>query len=163
MSSNDDGKKHAQQIAGFATELGMTMGLTAAGLILLGLWTGRQVDRLLGTQPYATIMLLIAGVVIGQVAIIRLAMRSRDYFREEDEPDYALPGLGTRLRTAGRALTWLALPAVLRLFGLWLDRWLGTRIIFSLGLVVVGLVVSVVGLLGLVESMRTPGNRGNRA
>jgi F0F1-type ATP synthase assembly protein I len=154
--------KDREHIAGLATELGMTMGLTAAGLILLSLWAGREIDALLGTEPYATILLLIAGVVIGQIAIIRLAIRSRDYLNEAEERAYALGGPGGRLRMAGRALAWLALPVVLRIVGLWLDRLLETRIVFSLGLVVVGLVVAVIGMLGLVESIRTPNDEGNR-
>ena len=96
-----------RQIAGLATELGMTMGLTAAGLIFLGLWVGRQVDDLLGTEPYATIILLISGVVIGQIAIIRLAVRTRAYLNNTELPEYAFSGLGRGLRTAVKARCFL--------------------------------------------------------
>lgn len=150
------------QITGLATELGMTMGLTAAGLIFLGLWVGRQVDALLGTKPYATVMLLIAGIVIGQISIIRLAIRSRDYLNQHDETTYAFGDVGGGFKVAGKALGLLALPAVLRLAGVWLDRVLGTGIVFSLATVVLGLVIAVVGLLSIVESVRTTsGKRDN--
>jgi len=150
-----------RQVAGLATELGMTMGLTAAGLIFLGLWVGRQVDGLLGTEPYATIILLIAGVFVGQIAIIRLAVRSREYLNETEKPDYAFGGVIGGFKTAGKALGLLALPAVLRLPGLWLDRVLGTGVVFSLLLMVLGLVIAVVGLLEIVESVRARKDEGN--
>lgn len=150
-----------RQIAGLATELGMTMGLTAAGLIFLGLWVGRQVDDLLGTAPYATILLLIAGIVIGQIAIIRLAIRTREYLNDSDTAGYAFSGLGNGLKTAVKALVLVALPVILRVPGIWLDRYLGTEIVFSLILVVVGLVIAVVGLLEIVESMRATDREGD--
>ena len=150
-----------RQIAGLATELGMTMGLTAAGLIFLGLWVGRQVDDLLGTEPYATIMLLISGVVIGQIAIIRLAVRTRAYLNNTELPEYAFSGLGRGLRTAVKALLFVVLPIAMKFLGLWLDRVLGTSIAFSLGLVVLGLVIAVVGLLSMVETMRSPERGGD--
>ncbi|MFO7696903.1 MAG: AtpZ/AtpI family protein [Anaerolineae bacterium] len=152
--------KDRGQITGLATELGMTMGLTAAGLIFLGLWAGRQVDALLGTKPYATLMLLVAGVVIGQISIIRLAIRSRDYLNEHEEMTYAFGDAAGGFRVAGKALGLLALPAVLRLAGVWLDRMLGTSVVFSLLMVVLGLVIAVAGLLSIVESVRT--SRGER-
>lgn len=146
--------ENKQQIAGLATELGMTMGLTAAGLLFLGLWVGKQIDTLLGTDPYATVILLISGVIIGQVAIIRLAVRTRDYFNQTEAPDSIFHGLGHGLGTAAKALGLVALPIVLRVPGGWLDRLLGTKFAFTLVFVVVGLVVGVAGLLSIVESMR---------
>jgi F0F1-type ATP synthase assembly protein I len=149
------------QIVGLATELGMTMGLTAAGLIFLGLWVGRQIDALLGTKPYATIILLIAGVVIGQISIIRLAIRSRAYLNDADGPGYAFGDLGGGFKTAGKAVGLLALPIVMKLVGLWLDGLLGTGVILSLVLVVLGLVIAVAGLLTIVESVRVRKDEGN--
>ena len=147
--------KNKGQITGLATELGMTMGLTAAGLIFLGLWVGRQVDNLLGTTPYATLMLLAAGIVIGQIAIIRLAIRSRNYLNDHEDPAYAFSDLGGGWKTAAKALALLAFPVVMRLIGLWLDRILKTGIVLSLVLVIVGLVIAVVGILESVESLRS--------
>ena len=68
--------KRFSQIIGAATELGLTMGLMAAGLIVAGLSLGRWLDSRLGTNPLATLLLLVAGAIAGQIAIYRLAVRS---------------------------------------------------------------------------------------
>jgi F0F1-type ATP synthase assembly protein I len=151
--------KRVGQIAGLATELGVTMGLTSAGLVFLGLWAGRQLDALLGTKPYATIVLLVLGVIAGQVAIIRLAVRSRQYLLQQEEHAFTLRDATTGLLTAAKALALVALPALLRLLGLWLDHALDTGVLFSLALVVIGLVVGVAGLLHLAESVRSPASK----
>lgn len=147
--------KQMGQITGLATELGVTMGLTSAGLVFLGLWAGRQLDALLGTKPYATILLLALGVITGQVLIIRLAVRARQYLLEQEEHAFTLRDAIAALLTAAKALALVALPALLRLVGLWLDQLAGTDVLFSLALVVIGLVVGVAGLLHLAEAGRT--------
>ncbi len=147
--------KRVSRIAGLATELGVTMGLTSSGLVFLGLWAGRQLDALLGTKPYATIGLLALGVITGQVAIIRLAIRSRQYLLTQEEHEFTFRDAVAGLLTAGKALALVALPALLRLLGLWLDGVFETGVLFSLSLVVIGLVVGVAGLLHLAETVRT--------
>jgi F0F1-type ATP synthase assembly protein I len=151
--------KRVGQIAGLATELGVTMGLTSAGLVFLGLWAGRQLDALLGTKPYATLLLLALGVIAGQVAIIRLAIRSRQYLLQQQEHAFTLRDAVAALLTAAKALALVAVPALLRLVGLWLDRMAGTGVLFSLALVVIGLVVGVAGLLHLAEARRSSPKR----
>ena len=69
--------------------------------------------------------------------------------------------MGNGLKTAVKALVLVALPVILRVPGIWLDRYLGTEIVFSLILVVVGLVIAVVGLLDIVESMRATDREGD--
>lgn len=146
--------KGVGQIAGLATELGVTMGLTSAGLIFLGLWAGRQLDAMLGTRPYATVILLLLGVIVGQIAIIRLAVRARRYLMQAEDYAFTMRDAGASLWTAVRAVALIIVPIVLRLVGLWLDRILGTGVTFSLALVILGLVIGVAGLLQLAESSR---------
>ncbi len=146
--------KQMGQITGLATELGVTMGLTSAGLVFLGLWAGREIDALLGTDPYATILLLALGVITGQVLIIRLAIRSRQQLMQQEEQAYTLRDAAGTLWTAVKALGLVAVPALLRLLGLWLDQTMDTGVLFSLVLVVIGLVIGAAGLLHLAESVR---------
>ena len=55
--------KRLGRIVGLATELGMTMGLTAAGFVIVGLWAGRWLDAKLGTSYLATLLLLVVGAL----------------------------------------------------------------------------------------------------
>jgi len=124
-----------------ATELGMTMGLTAAGLVVLGLLLGRWLDARLGTDSLITLVLLIAGAVAGQVAMYRLAMdSSRRLSTTGDQGAFSSHSALRRLGLALRVLLAMVLPGLAGLaLGLWLDRMLGTRIVVTLVLAFGGL------------------------
>jgi len=145
--------KRFGRVVGVATELGVTMGLMAAGLAVLGLWLGRRIDASLNTSPFATIAFALAGAVAGQIAIYRLAMRSARRLSATGES--ALPGREV-LSSIGLGLRLLALvvlPGLLGLaLGIWIDRTLGTGGIAILILVLAGTLAGFVGSLRLVLS-----------
>jgi predicted F0F1-ATPase subunit len=139
--------KRWNRIIGTATELGMTMGLTAAGLTLLGLWLGRWLDARLNTRPYATLILLAAGAVAGQVAIYRLAARTFQRLAAQSGGHPALPrDAATSLWLAIKVLALVALPALIGLaLGLWIDRIAGSRVAATLILTLGGLILGLLG------------------
>jgi F0F1-type ATP synthase assembly protein I len=148
-------------LIGLATELGFTMGLSAAGLVVLGLVAGRWVDARLGTSPIATVALIIAGAVAGQLAAYRLVTRATR--RLSDDPhgflyaEDALAAVGLALR----ALATIALPSLIGIvIGLLVDRWLGTGIATTLVLVLSGLGIGLRGALRLTQAQRQTDERG---
>ncbi|MHC5035103.1 MAG: AtpZ/AtpI family protein [Planctomycetota bacterium] len=54
------------------------LGLIMVGCVLLGFLAGTYLDHLLHSGPVLTIMLLVAGVVGGMVAVYRLVVRSME-------------------------------------------------------------------------------------
>lgn len=148
------------RIIGLATELGLTMGATAATPILLGLWVGRRIDMWLDTFPIATMALLIAGAVAGQVSIYRLAARAAGHLPQEPRHAVSLREVGESLGIAGKVLVFTALPSLAGFFlGYWLDHHFGSRILFTLLLVLAGLVIGIAGVLQVVRS-RNKAQRG---
>jgi len=144
--------KQFGRVATQATELGLTMGLAAAGLIVGSLWLGRWIDRRFDVAPYATVVMLLAGLAAGQVAILRLALRATQRLGSGEAHAWggALPGSAFAL--AFRALALVALPGGLGLVvGLQLDRLLGTLPALTLGLALIG---SIMGLWGTVRMVR---------
>ena len=142
-------------LIGLATELGFTMGLSAAGLVVLGLVAGRWIDARLGTGPIATIVSIIAGAVAGQLAAYRLVTRTTRRLSQDPQgflyAEDALAALGLALR----ALATIALPSLLGIvIGLLVDRGLGTGIGATLLLVLSGLVIGFKGALRLIQSQR---------
>jgi len=141
-----------------ATELGVTMGLMAAGLTMLGLWLGIQVDARLGTRPIATLVLLLGGAVAGQLSLFRLAGRARRTL--ESDATHVLSRRDA-LQAARTALVLLALliapPLTGLLVGVWLDARIGTQAVLTLVLSVGGLGVGRSGCSG--RSRGAPGLR----
>ena len=147
------------RVIGVATELGVTMGLMAAGLVVLGLWLGRRIDAALGTSPLATIVFILAGVVVGQVAIFRLAMRSLRSLSEDVETVVQPKELVSDMQGLW-VLVLVLLPALFCLgLGIWIDRKLGTGGIATLALASLGLLGGFVGSLRLAHSSRRHGRR----
>jgi len=149
--------KRLSRIVVLATELGMTMGLMAAGLAILGLFLGRWLDSQLGTAPVITLALLIVGALVGQVAIYRLAIESSRRLSPDSAQDSHLaPRVLPRFGLALRVLSWVAVPGLVGLaIGLWVDRALHTRVIATLALTLGGLVLGVLGSLRLVHMVRS--------
>jgi F0F1-type ATP synthase assembly protein I len=148
-------------LIGLATELGFTMGLSAAGLVILGLIAGRWIDARLGTGPIATVALVIAGAVAGQLAAYRLVTRTTRRLSKDAHSflytEDALAALGLALR----ALAMIALPSLLGIvIGLLADRWLDTGIAATLILVLSGLVIGLRGALHLTRMQRQTDERG---
>jgi len=150
---------------GLATELGLMMGLMAAGMVVVGLLAGRWIDAKLGTKPLATILLMVAGAGAGQVAIYRLALRSVGRLSLGDKHVLSARDTATAI---GPALRVLALMAFLGVGGIalgaWLDRLAGTGVLFTL-LCIVG--SSIAGLIGSIQLVRSahpvPLEKGNDA
>jgi len=153
--------KRLGRVVGVATELGLTMGLMAAGLVILGLWLGRRLDASLGTGPLATIALVIAGAAAGQVAIYRLATRSAR--RLSEGAGSALPRAEV-ISSVALGLGILALAVVPGLvgfgLGIWLDRTLGSGGLAILILGLGGMVAGFAGSLWVALSRRTRPDQG---
>jgi F0F1-type ATP synthase assembly protein I len=144
-------KPHSR-VAGQAAELGLTMGLTAAGLLVGSLWLGRWIDRRFEVAPYATLLMLLAGLVAGQVAIFRLAMRATERLSTDAPHIWDAQAAGSAVGLALRALALVALPGGLGLVvGLQADRLMGSSPGLTLGLSLGG---TILGLWGTVRMVR---------
>ncbi|NLG50120.1 MAG: AtpZ/AtpI family protein, partial [Chloroflexi bacterium] len=136
--------KRMGHLIGVATELGLTMGLIAAALVLMGLWFGRWLDSRLGISPVATILFLLAGAIAGQLAIYRLAKRSAQLLSADAEHALTVRQAAGTLGLAIRTLALIALPVLVGLlFGVWLDRVLQTRVLLTLVLALGGFVAGL--------------------
>ena len=141
-----------------ATELGMAMGLTASGMVVLGLLLGRWLDARFATGSLITLVLLVAGAVVGQAAMYRLAMDSSRRLSAAGAQD-TLSSHDTlrRLSLALRVLLAATLPGLAGVaLGLWLDRALGTRIAVTLVLACGGLAAGVALSLRLARNPPGP-------
>jgi F0F1-type ATP synthase assembly protein I len=148
--------KRLGQIVGVATELGMGMGLTAASLVILGLVAGRWIDDRLGTNPVASILLILAGAIAGQLAIYRLAMRSVGRLSLDGQHKALARETLVALGFALRVLGVMVAPTLLGLgVGLVLDARLGTTGLAPLILALSGFGVGLYGALRLVRARRT--------
>lgn len=157
--------KRWDRIIGMATELGMTMGLTAAGLTLLGLWLGRWLDARLNTRPYATLTLLAAGAIAGQVAIYRLARRAAQRLAARRDGALLPRDAATSLWLALRVLALVALPALIGLaLGLWIDQLAGSQVAATLALTLGGLILGLTGAWRLTRrEAGNPDDKGDDA
>ncbi len=148
--------KRLGEVFGAATELGLTMGFMAAGLLAAGLWLGRWLDSRLGTSPYATLLLLIAGAIAGQIAIYRLALRSTARLSAHEKHPIGTGDALSVLRLALLVLGLLSVPGILGLLlGIWLNRAWGVGLWIALILMLIGLVGGLVGALRIARSSRS--------
>lgn len=144
--------KRLGRTIGLASELGMAMGLTAAGFVVLGLVLGRWIDARLGTRPVASLISLVAGAIIGQIAIYRLAMRSARRLSAQGDGEAMAGRVSSALGTAVRVLAIMLVPALAGLaLGLLLDALLGSGALTTLLLAIIG---SMLGLVGSVRFVR---------
>ena len=146
--------KRLSPIFGMGTELGMRMGLTVAGLIGLDLLIGRWLDAKLGTEPFATMLLMVAGAVTGLFSIYRLATRVGEQLSGDTSRPLNIRDAFKGLSVILRALGFVVLPGVLGvLVGLWLDHLAGTGVIITFILVLGGFGAGIVGCLRLFNAM----------
>lgn len=130
------------RLIGTATGLGATMGLTAAGLVVVGLWGGRRLDAFLGSSPLLTIALAVAGAVAGQLAIWRLAVRASRRLSSGGQRIITYGAAGSAIGRALAVLASFAVPCLVgALAGIWLDRALGSGIVATILFVIGGIVV----------------------
>ena len=147
--------KRLGRTIGLASELGLAMGLTASGFVVVGLLLGRWVDARLGTRPVATLVSLVAGAIIGQIAIYRLAMRSTRRLSTLGDGDETVARISTSFGKAAQVLGLMLLPVVVGLgLGLVADALLGTGARLTVALPILG---SVVGLFLSVRAARKGG------
>ncbi len=145
-----------------ATELGLSMGLMAAGWTLLGLWLGIRLDDRLGTQPIATLLLLLAGVAAGQLSMLRVVARARQRLGTDAKHVMSASDAVRVLRTAIAILLLLVVPVPLGLvLGVWLDARLGTRLVFTLLLSMGCLGAGLYGAVRIARS-QSPGSSANQ-
>ena len=140
-----------------ASQLGLTMGLTSVAFVLGGLFLGRWLDKLWGTQPAATLTLLFAGAVASSLTMYQQA-------REALEGLMSAPAMGEQTqilswRKIGVALA-LAVKTTLAvsgpaLVGLWLgiriDRAVGTQPIVTIVLVTLGTIGGFVAMFAVAR------------
>lgn len=147
-------KQRARAI-GLATELGITLGVTAAGLVVLGLWLGRWLDARLGTSPFATMLLLLAAAIAGQIAIYRLAIRATRRLSAGAHSVLNSREVLSALGLSLRVLALMSLPALAGLaLGTWMHHLLGSGIWVTALLALGGLVG------GSISSLRVARSRG---
>ena len=143
-------------LIGLATELGVTMGLMAAGFVVAGLWVGRRLDVTLGTTPFATILFLIGGAVAGQLALYRLAARAAKRLSAGSAKTLSAPDTWSTLGLALKVLGLIVVPGLLgTALGIWLDRVAGTGILATVVLLLSGLA------LGLTTAVRLSQKRSS--
>ena len=153
--------KRLGRVIGLATQLGMAMGLTAAGLVCLGLWAGRTVDAEFGTSPLATMLLSIMGAIAGQFAVYRLATRSARRSSGNAGTTRHSRGTFTAARLGLRVCALVTLPGFAGLaLGLWIDRMAGTVVLFTALLALGGFLVGLLGCLRLVSAVRASAGKG---
>ena len=140
--------KQLGRAVGLASELGIAMGVGAAGFVLVSLFLGRWLDARLDTFPVATISLALCGAVAGQVSLVRMATRAMSSLTTHNEgasiPGQAVGALGTGFRV----LLLTVIPAVAGLaLGVWIDGLAGTgmRLTAALSCIapIAGLVIAV--------------------
>lgn len=152
--------KRLGRILRLASELGLVVGLLAAGSVLLGLAVGRWLDAKLGSGPYATILLMLAGAAAGQTAAYRLASRSARRLSSGSSHALRPRDAATATGLAIRLLVLVSLPSLVGLvLGLWIDRLLGTEIVATLLLALIGLASGVLLLLRTAYTERPVAER----
>lgn len=135
-----------------ATELGLTMGLTAAGLTVGSLWLGRWLDRRFDIAPYATVLMLLAGLVASQVAIFRLAIRATERLSRDEPHLWVIRSAGSAIALALRALLLVLLPGGMGLIvGVLVSRFITPVPALPPVLLALG---SMLGLWGAVHMVR---------
>ena len=134
---------------GMASELGVTMGLIAAGFVMLALLGGRWLDARLGTTPVATVVGAICGAIAGQVALFSMAARFVEGLSSETGAGSTLALAGDTLKLGARALVLGVAPALVGLaLGRWLDSYIGG------GMYVTAVLALLGPLLGLLFAVR---------
>ena len=138
---------------GMASELGVTMGLMAAGFVVLALLGGRWLDARLGTTPVATIVGAICGAIAGQVALFSMAARFVEALSSQEDAGSGLTLAGDTVKLGARAFALGIVPALVGLVvGRWLDSLIGGGIYVTAVLAFVG---PLLGLFFAVRMVRT--------
>ena len=134
--------KRAGRILSVATELGLSMGVMTALLVVGGLALGRWIDGQLGSSPTATIIGLLIGAALGQVVMLRMAKIASEEMRQ-NQP--ALRPSREPLSLAIKALGLMILPALIGLVvGYGASTLLRTAPVFTVVLVLVGVFVGLI-------------------
>ncbi len=135
-----------------ATELGVTMGLITVASALAGLFLGTWVDRQLGTHPVATLLFILAGVSVGWLGTINLAMAALRRFRAagsqltQVRSAFSVPEMSRALAlVVGMLLVTFLLVGLGLALGLWLDGLLSRRPLCTVLLLILAVAGSVVG------------------
>jgi F0F1-type ATP synthase assembly protein I len=61
------------------------LGVLMVACVAAGLLAGRYLDRLLGSGPVLTVLLLLCGVLGGMAAVYRLVMKTVEQERPDEE------------------------------------------------------------------------------
>ena len=133
--------KRAGRILSIATELGLSMGVMTALLVVGGLALGRWVDGQLGSSPMATIIGLLIGAVLGQVVMLRMAKTASEEMRQNQS---ALRPSREPLSLATKALGLMIFPALIGfVIGYGANTLLGTGPVVTVVLVLAGVFVGL--------------------
>ena len=154
-------KQKLRGIIGLATELGLTMGLTVAGLVVGSLYLGRRLDAWLGIGPLGTIASTFGGAIASQLAVYAIAARAVE--RVSADAGHARQAIGglALLGVGLRTLSMITLPGVLGLaLGAWIDRTAGTGATATILLTLLG---PLAGLCVSVRMLRARRKLSDRA
>jgi len=129
-------------ILGQATQLGLTMGVVSAAMVIAGLAGGRYLDTCLGTSPWLTIGLTLLGALLGQLSLAYIAVRARRELTGTSQSD-ARPLLRPVLKSLVLVFALLIGVIAVLAMGIWLDRMLHTHVAFTLLAPVLLLIITV--------------------
>jgi len=136
------GVKRTGRILSVATELGLSMGIMTALLVVGGLALGRWIDGQLGSSPIAAIIGLLIGAVLGQLVMLRMARTASEEMRQNQS---ALRPSREPLALAIKTLGLMIIPALAGFaIGYGANRLLGTDAVFTVVLVLVGVFVGLI-------------------
>lgn len=137
---------------GIASELGITMGLVSAAMLLGCLALGRCLDRLLSSAPVLTITLLVVGALASQISLYHMAVRASAQINRGARPILSRAALAHTVGLVARVFSCAVAPALVgAVLGILLDRLLCTAILFTAVLTLLGFGTGVVCLLRWVR------------
>jgi len=139
-------------VLGIASELGITMGLVSAAMLLGCLALGRWLDRLLSSAPVLTIALLVVGALASQVSLYYMAVRASAQINRGARPILSRAGLARTVGLVARVFLFAVLPALVgAVLGILLDQLLRTSILLTAVLTLLGFATGVICLLRWVR------------
>ncbi|MEA3408436.1 MAG: AtpZ/AtpI family protein [Chloroflexota bacterium] len=145
--------KRLGRTVALASQLGISMGLMGAGVMVLGLLAGKWVDARWGTAPFATMFCTLAGALAGQIAIYRWVKHAVSRLPEQEHV-YQLPDVFSALRLAVKTLALMIVPVLVGIGTSFLITQKGrNRIIVTLISALVGLVAGLAGSLHAARSV----------
>jgi len=137
--------KRMGRAVSIATELGLTMGVMTALLVVGGLVLGRWVDGQLGSSPVGAVGGLLVGAILGQVVMLRMARNAAEEMRSADQRKLStIQPSREPLKLAAETLTLMVAPPLVGFgIGYGASRLFAIGSLFTVVLVLVGVLVGL--------------------